>query len=90
MDIQNWILTCAVVALTGVLSFILRTGIKQGLAKIDEVVRELRALSLKLATIDGELRSVKKDSGVTTTRLNEHSTRIRELERELSILKSRG
>lgn len=84
-EIKIWILIAVAGIMATILGFVIKTVTGQVLKRLDEIVTELKQLT-QSTTIQGQqIKGLQEQDAMINLRLNDHSARIRALERNTLI-----
>lgn len=82
-EIKIWILIGVAGAMATVLGFIIRVVTGQVIKRLDEIVQELKQLTHSTTVQGQEIKGLQEQDAIIHLRLNEHSTRIHVLEKQV-------
>lgn len=80
MEIKVWILSGVIVALSGILWWLVRLGIKGIYARLDKMIEQNDETSKSLIKQDGKIVQLENRMATADKRLDDHAGRIRTLE----------
>ena len=88
-ELQMWVLVSVLGVVGGAAVFVARWGFLRMIKIVDEIKQDLHRLSLNMATHESSIRTLHDTDNAHTTRMNDHSVRIRELENTTAVLKTK-
>lgn len=89
-QLQIWALIVVLGVLGSIAIASIRWGILRVIKALDAIQRDMHRMSMNMATHDQRIQSLHDADNLATTRMNDHSTRLRTAEQEIAILKSKN
>ena len=80
MEVQIWVLTGLVSALSAVLMIVFKTSLQRLITRLDELIDQVRELTENVGVHRSEIDGLEEKNQRQDERLNGHSERIRALE----------
>ena len=80
MELKFWIAASALVIVTSVLAFLLKTWFREILEKLDDLAREMKQATRSATVHDEQIKNLREQDRDMHLRLNDHALRIRKLE----------
>jgi len=74
--LQNWILTCVVIIMAGILAYIIKTITSEVLKKLDVMVDELKTIGRNLTSQEERIKHLNDSVSDMTIRMNNHEERL--------------
>lgn len=88
-ELQMWVLVSVLGVVGGAAVFVARWGFLRMISIVDDIKQDLHRLSLNMATHDQRIQALHDTDNAHTTRMNDHSARLRELENVTAVLKTK-
>ncbi len=94
MDIQVyemkiWLLVAVVTTVGGILIAIVKGAAIKATQELKDISKSLNQISVHLNTHEQQIINIGTQNNSTTTRLNDHSVRIRHIEQEVTAIKTK-
>ena len=88
-DIKIWVLS-GVLSVVGVaMVTLVKWFINQALQRLDEMVRDIKELTATIYKQEERILVLQKDNATANQRMNNHAERLRELEQDVAVLKTK-
>lgn len=90
LEFKSWLLLGIVTIVGGILIRIVNAAVNKAVQKLEEVVKNLNQISVHLNTHEQQIINMSAQNNNTSNRLNDHSVRIRALEQDVLVIKSKN
>lgn len=88
-DIKIWVLS-GVLSIVGVaMVTLVKWFINQALQRLDEMVRDIKELTATITKQEERILVLQKDNAAANQRMNNHAERLRDIEQDVAVLKTK-
>ena len=87
-DLQIWVLVSVLGVIGTIAISVVSWGLQRMIKSVDAIREDLHRLSMNMASHDQRIQTLHEMDNNLTARLNDHSTRMRNVETDIAILKN--